>query len=256
MAGAQWWREAVVYQVYPRSFADANGDGEGDLRGVVERMPYLASLGVQELGLPNVDDLPDDVLQDPVFRRTGGRVRGRDGCRVPLPWSGTTPPFGFSPDGVETWLPMPAAWRDLTVEAQEADPGSMLALYRRALALRRAEPSLRGGTVRWLDDGAPSLATLRSAGRRPAGVASSWSRTSATTPRPCPPARRCSPASTDRSTACSPATRRRSWRFPSRAGGDATQDVSRYRRPVVVTGADLSEGGPSPCRFAATTSKV
>ena len=51
MAGGEWWREAVVYQVYPRSFADANGDGEGDLRGVVDRMPYLASLGVDALWL-------------------------------------------------------------------------------------------------------------------------------------------------------------------------------------------------------------
>lgn len=123
----------------------------------------------QELGLPNVDDLPDDVLQDPVFRRTGGAVRGRDGCRVPLPWSGTAPPFGFSPDGVEPWLPMPAAWRDLTVEAQEADPGSMLALYRRALALRRAEPSLRGGTVTWPDEDAVDPSTLRLGREAPGG---------------------------------------------------------------------------------------
>ena len=50
----------------------------------------------QELGLPNVDDLPDAVLQDPIWERTGHTVRGRDGCRVPLPWSGARPPFGFS----------------------------------------------------------------------------------------------------------------------------------------------------------------
>lgn len=122
----------------------------------------------QELGLPQVDDLPDDVLQDPVFRRTGGRVRGRDGCRVPMPWSGTTPPFRFSPEGVRTWLPMPATWADLTVEAQEADPASMLALFRRALALRRAEPSLRGGTVTWLDDAASPHA-LRLGRQSPGG---------------------------------------------------------------------------------------
>ncbi len=91
----------------------------------------------QELGLPNVDDLPDDVLQDPVFIRTGGRVRGRDGCRVPFPWSGERPPFGFSPAGTATWLPVPSAWRSLTAEAQDADRSSMLSLYRRALALRR-----------------------------------------------------------------------------------------------------------------------
>lgn len=124
----------------------------------------------QELGLPQVDDLPDEVLQDPVFRRTGGRVRGRDGCRVPMPWSGGAPPFGFSPEGVRTWLPMPVAWADLTVEAQEADPASMLALFRRALALRRAEPSLRSGTVTLLDgDAGASPHVLRLARQSPGG---------------------------------------------------------------------------------------
>src|SRR5205807_811017 len=48
-----------------------------------------------ELGLPEVTDLPEDVLQDPTFARTGGADRGRDGARVPLPWSGDKPPFGF-----------------------------------------------------------------------------------------------------------------------------------------------------------------
>ena len=77
----------------------------------------------EELGLPEVDDLPDEVLQDPVFSRTGGRVRGRDGCRVPLPWSGVEPPYGFSPAGASTWLPQPSTWAALTVEAQLGDPG-------------------------------------------------------------------------------------------------------------------------------------
>jgi alpha-glucosidase len=45
----RWWREAVVYQVYVRSFADSNGDGTGDLAGVIERLPYLAELGVDAL---------------------------------------------------------------------------------------------------------------------------------------------------------------------------------------------------------------
>lgn len=90
----------------------------------------------EELGLPEVVDLPDEVLQDPTFVRSGGAVRGRDGCRVPLPWSGSAPPFGFGVD--EPWLPQPASWAALTVQAQEADPGSTLNLYRAALALRRA----------------------------------------------------------------------------------------------------------------------
>ncbi|MEK6344534.1 MAG: alpha-amylase family glycosyl hydrolase, partial [Curtobacterium sp.] len=48
---ADWWRDAVVYQVYPRSFADANGDGLGDVAGITSRVPYLASLGVDAVWL-------------------------------------------------------------------------------------------------------------------------------------------------------------------------------------------------------------
>ena len=115
----------------------------------------------QELGLPEVTDLPDEVLRDPAFERSGRTVRGRDGCRVPMPWSGSEPPFGFSPTG-RSWLPVPAAWRALTVEAQDADPDSMLNLYRRMLHLRRAEPALRRGTVRLLDEDPQVLRVERS----------------------------------------------------------------------------------------------
>ena len=71
---------------------------------------------------------------------------------MPIPWSGTRPPFGFSPDGASAppWLPQPPAWRELTVEAQSRDPDSMLALYRAALGLRRSRPALGDGTLRWL----------------------------------------------------------------------------------------------------------
>jgi alpha-glucosidase len=88
-----------------------------------------------ELGLPEVLDLPPEVREDPAFLRSGGTEPGRDGCRVPLPWSGDAPPFGFGPSR-RTWLPMPADWSALTVAAQQADPGSMLHLYREALRLR------------------------------------------------------------------------------------------------------------------------
>ncbi|MFI0449545.1 glycoside hydrolase family 13 protein [Actinomadura sp. 6N118] len=93
----------------------------------------------EELGLPEVVDLPDAARQDPVWTRSGGTRPGRDGCRVPLPWSGTNEPYGFSPNGSGTgpWLPMPSAWAQLTVEAQQADPGSTLSFYRRALQHRR-----------------------------------------------------------------------------------------------------------------------
>ena len=87
----------------------------------------------QELGLEEVD-LPDEVRQDPIFFRTNGERLGRDGCRVPIPWTTTPPAFGFT--GSEPWLPMPEDWGAVCVEAQEGNPASMLALYRSALRLR------------------------------------------------------------------------------------------------------------------------
>ncbi|MGI9825379.1 glycoside hydrolase family 13 protein [Agromyces sp. Marseille-Q5079] len=108
-----------------------------------------------ELGLPEVD-LPRDVLEDPMHFRSGGVDPGRDGCRVPLPWRGTEAPFGFSPPAVagaasvSPWLPQPADWSTLTVQAQEADPGSMLWLYRLALRIRKRERSLGDGSMAWL----------------------------------------------------------------------------------------------------------
>ena len=89
-----------------------------------------------ELGLAEVEDIPEAMLQDPVWERSGHADRGRDGCRVPLPWSGDAAPFGFGPAGSVPWLPQPAGWAAMTVAAQEADPNSMLALYRSALRLR------------------------------------------------------------------------------------------------------------------------
>ncbi len=105
----------------------------------------------EELGLSEVEDLPDGVRQDPVFARTAGADIGRDGCRVPLPWSGGAPPFGFNTTGTAPWLPQPAAWSACTVERQTDDPGSMLELYRSALRLRAEHPALGDGGLTWLD---------------------------------------------------------------------------------------------------------
>jgi alpha-glucosidase len=104
-----------------------------------------------ELGLPEVE-LPREVLEDPMHFRSGGVDPGRDGCRVPLPWRGTASPFGFSPAAASAapWLPQPAEWAALTVQAQEADPGSMLWLYRQALRIRKREAALGDGTLTWL----------------------------------------------------------------------------------------------------------
>jgi alpha-glucosidase len=94
----------------------------------------------------------DELRQDPIWQRTAGADPGRDGCRVPLPWSGVEPPFGFSPAGTtsEPWLPQPKDWRDLTVQAESGNPDSMLELYRQALRIRRIEPALGDGPMTWL----------------------------------------------------------------------------------------------------------
>jgi alpha-glucosidase len=105
----------------------------------------------EELGLWEVEDLPDEVLQDPTWEQSGHRDRGRDGCRVPLPWSGDGPPFGFGPGGSSPWLPQPPEWKALTAAAQDGDPGSMLGLYREAIRLRHAHDAFGDGPLRWLD---------------------------------------------------------------------------------------------------------
>ena len=133
----------------------------------------------EELGLPEVTDIPDTARQDPRFRRSAGQVPGRDGCRVPIPWTrtgrglgfsgGSGPPgSGVSPGGgvsprastaltdraacpAEPWLPQPPDWGRYSVESQLADQRSFLSLYRTALRLRRDHPALGRGTLRWLD---------------------------------------------------------------------------------------------------------
>ncbi|MEE1942675.1 glycoside hydrolase family 13 protein [Streptomyces sp. TRM 70361] len=107
----------------------------------------------EELGLPEVVDLPDEVLTDPIFRRTGSRSRIRDGCRVPLPWSGQASPFGFTPDAGQArpWLPQPDWFAEHATERALADTRSFWHLYRDGLQLRRGLPQLGEGTLRWLD---------------------------------------------------------------------------------------------------------
>jgi alpha-glucosidase len=109
----------------------------------------------EELGLWEVEDIPGEQRQDPMWERSKHQDPGRDGCRVPIPWSGTESPFGFGSSGVTPWLPQPPAWKDLTVDVESGDAHSMLELYRAALRLR---PGYLGGTLRWLDVGPEVLA--------------------------------------------------------------------------------------------------
>ena len=100
----------------------------------------------EELGLPEVTDLPDDVRQDPVWERSGHQIRGRDGCRVPIPWEGGNPSFGFSSvSSRDTWLPQPDYFDAYSRDLQDDDPRSTLSLYRKALEIRRTIT----GTIKW-----------------------------------------------------------------------------------------------------------
>lgn len=111
----------------------------------------------EELGLPEVFDLPDEARQDPIWLRSAGTELGRDGCRVPLPWTAAGTTLGFGPDGGSpSWLPQPAWFAGYARESQDADPHSTLAVYRHLLRSRRAtfgsDPELR-----WLEAPADQL---------------------------------------------------------------------------------------------------
>ncbi|MET8771201.1 glycoside hydrolase family 13 protein [Streptomyces sp. NPDC004658] len=111
----------------------------------------------EELGLPEVADLPTEVLQDPIWEQTGHVRKGRDGCRVPLPWTTTGPSYGFGPG--PGWLPQPASFAAYAVEAQAGAEGSTLELYRAALRLRRKV--LQGETLTWTPDAPAGVLDFR-----------------------------------------------------------------------------------------------
>ena len=103
----------------------------------------------EELGLPQVEVAPED-RQDPAWARSGHTIVGRDGCRVPLPWTGSAPPYGFGSGTAPTWLPQPDDWAPLTVEAQTGHDGSTLERYRSALAIRREQLAGHDEPLEWL----------------------------------------------------------------------------------------------------------
>ncbi|QKV73426.1 glycoside hydrolase family 13 protein [Amycolatopsis sp. Hca4] len=113
----------------------------------------------EELGLPEVQDLPDEARQDPVFHRTGGLEKGRDGCRVPLPWTADAPAFGFGTG--KPWLPQPEWFAGYAVDVEERDASSMLHLYRRAVRARKELRLGRPGPVEWLTTGADTVLAFR-----------------------------------------------------------------------------------------------
>jgi alpha-glucosidase len=112
----------------------------------------------EELGLEQVEVAPED-RQDPSWFRSG--EPGRDGCRVPMPWSGTAAPFGFGPGEEQPWLPMPAEWADVTAEKQAVDAASTLTFFTDMLRLRREVTPGLTDSVDILDSHAGTLAFRR-----------------------------------------------------------------------------------------------
>lgn len=117
----------------------------------------------EELGLPEVRDIPADRREDPAFARTNGEDGYRDGCRVPIPWTNDAETnYGFSAAAAKpAWLPQPASWAELSVESQQSDPASSLNFYRTALKLRKQLPQLGDGALTWLDQDPNYLAFQR-----------------------------------------------------------------------------------------------
>ncbi len=114
----------------------------------------------EELGLPEVLDIRAERRQDPIFVRTDGREIGRDGCRVPLPWtSDPTNSFGFGVAGAEPWMPQPDDWGRYALSAQRDDPSSMFGLYRTVLGLRRKVDPL--APLEWVMPSSESLVAFR-----------------------------------------------------------------------------------------------
>lgn len=111
----------------------------------------------EELGLPDVLDIPSEQMQDPQWFRGEGKFKSRDGCRVPLPWEPSGSSFGFGGGG--SHLPQPSWFGEYSVTVQEQQPESTLSLYRRALALRK---QLQGEEVlNWLDSPEGTMAFER-----------------------------------------------------------------------------------------------
>jgi alpha-glucosidase len=110
----------------------------------------------EELGLPEATEIPDELRQDPAWFRSGHTERGRDGCRVPIPWEADAPSYGFGPSDA-SWLPQPAVWAEYALDRQRGVPGSTYELYRSALRLRR-EHGLGANPMTWLETPAEVMA--------------------------------------------------------------------------------------------------
>ncbi|MFE6736115.1 glycoside hydrolase family 13 protein [Microbacterium sp. NPDC057650] len=113
----------------------------------------------EELGLPEAMEIPDEFRQDPTWFRTNGERYGRDGCRVPLPWTADAPAYGFNDSG-DSWLPQPDEWARFARDVEEGDGGSTLNLYKQLIE-RRREHGLGTGSLVWEDGGEDTVAFRR-----------------------------------------------------------------------------------------------
>ncbi|MET8330964.1 glycoside hydrolase family 13 protein [Streptomyces sp. NPDC005181] len=166
----RYGREDTGFDFAAKTFGTPTDLGLGTRRARAAALLSLALPGAaylyqgEELGLPEAD-IPRDRIQDPMHFRSSGTDPGRDGCRVPLPWSAQAAYAGFG-STVEPWLPQPADWASYAADLQSADPDSMLSLYREALRLRRTEPGFGisgtpGERLVWLPTAPEVLAFTR-----------------------------------------------------------------------------------------------
>ncbi len=157
-------KEGVTFDAENHWYVNHRLDGDLDLakglaRAKAATLLMLALPGSsylyqgEELGLPDVTDIPSEQMQDPQWFRGEGKFKSRDGCRVPLPWSASGPSFGFGPGG--SHLPQPSWYSRYAVEVQDGTPGSTLELYRSALALRRK--LISGEKLSWLPSATGTL---------------------------------------------------------------------------------------------------
>jgi alpha-glucosidase len=135
----------------------------------------------EELGLPQVEDLPRELLEDPIVHRTGDPTKGRDGCRVPLPWDDSSDSFGYSATGA-SWLPQPRNWNALTIDAQNHDKLSFLSFTRALISARAAHVVDLPDEVKWCELGDDivafdrgSLRCVLNASSAPVTIDDQWS---------------------------------------------------------------------------------